>query len=135
MKKLFILILGLCLTSGYAQDLTGTWAIDKIIYTTETEEYILSPKGDNIFGTFINFTEISTFENYNAWPCGNDCFITTKGTYKSSQDNISIFVKTVEANDYCDIPNPIQNTSLGVFKISYLDGKIILKKLKQKTSR
>lgn len=135
MKQLFTILLTLFFCTMNAQDLTGTWAIDKIIYTTETEEYILSPKGDNIFGTFINFTEIGTFENYNAWPCGNDCFITTKGTYKLSQDNISIFVKTVEANEYCNIPNPIQNTSLGVFKISYLDGNIILKKLKQKTSR
>lgn len=134
MKKLFIMILSLYFITGYTQDLKDTWAIDKIIYTTETEEYILTPKGDNMYGTFINFTELGTFENYNAWPCGNDCFITTKGTYKLSHDTISIFVKTVEVNEYCDFPNPIQNTSLGIFKISYSDGNIILNKHKQKTS-
>lgn len=131
MKTLFSLLCLFFITTINAQDIRGIWVISPVIYDKETEEYILSPRKDMIWGNFVEFTELNTFASYNSWPCGNDCFISSKGRYKLSTNTISLFLVSLKYNEYCDDMNPLKNEELGIFTIIHEGDNIILKKVKK----
>ena len=54
------------------------------------------------WGCFVNFGE-DTFSGYYAAPCGNDCFVSTYGTYKFlSEKEIFVDVKTITRSGFCE---------------------------------
>lgn len=131
MKTLFSYFCLLFITTVNAQDIRGTWIISSVIQDKEAEEYILSPRTDMRWGNFIEFTDLNTFTSYNSWPCGNDCFITSKGRYNLSNNTVSLFLNSLEYNVYCKELKPLKDTDLGVFTITHKDDNIILKKVKK----
>jgi len=133
MKTLLSYFCLLFITTINAQDIRGTWKISSLIKDKEVEEYTLSPvKENDHWGFFISLTDINTFTSYSSWPCGNDCFITAKGTYNLSPSTISFFLIDVKFNkEYCSDMKPLENTNLGSFTIMHSGENIILKKVKK----
>lgn len=137
MKTLFSCLCLLFITTSNAQDIRGIWKSSSLIKDKEIEEYTLSPAEENDhWGLFIDFTDLNTFTSYSSWPCGNDCFITAKGTYNLSHNTISFFLIDVKFNkEYCGDMKPLKNTNLGTFTITHNGENIILKKVKKQSSK
>ena len=95
MKKIF-LALSLLPIICFAQDhVSEFWKIDfwrsnQVINAQSTEFYLTHPKNkekNTIYGDFIIFQKDGTFVSQYRADCGNDCFPSSKGTFKKIDDN------------------------------------------------
>ncbi|MCH2233228.1 MAG: hypothetical protein MK078_03160 [Crocinitomicaceae bacterium] len=80
------------------------WRISSHAFADENQEtYYLSVKEDEewAWGRFVNFSN-STFNGYYSAPFGNDCFVSTNGTYQFVEENtIFVNVKSITKNGFC----------------------------------
>ena len=70
----------------------------------EQESYTLSEIEDDdwIWGRFVSFNENSFSGDYSA-PCGNDCFVTTNGTYQFiKEQTIFVNVEYISRSGFCE---------------------------------
>ncbi|MCX8745160.1 hypothetical protein J3U68_07040 [Snodgrassella sp. B3882] len=128
--KNFFLALFLSPIICFAQDhVSEFWKIDKwrtnkVINAQSTEFYLTNPednKKNTIYGNFIIFQKDGTFASKYYARCGNDCFPSSRGTFKKIDDNhihlrINSFKQHGLTRGCPPIDDPTQR-DLGIFKI------------------
>lgn len=73
------------------------------------------------FGQFITFGEQDFVAN-NCTMCGNDVQILTTGNWRWVAENqIEVYVESIERNEYCSQPSEQPKSVLGVFELAWLD--------------
>lgn len=73
------------------------------------------------FGQYVHFGD-ETFEASNSTMCGNDVHIVTTGTWKWVAENqIEVFVESIQRNEYCHEPSEEPQKVIGTFEVSWLN--------------
>ena len=136
MKKIF-LALSLLPIICFAQDhVSEFWKIDfwrsnQVINAQSTEFYLTHPKnkekntiyGDLIIfrGNILIFNTDGTFASKYYAPCGNDCFPSSKGTFKKIDDNhIHLRINSFKQDGLksgCPTIDDHTQRDLGIFQI------------------
>ena len=129
MKKIF-LALSLLPIICFAQDhVSEFWKIDfwrsnQVINAQSTEFYLTHAEDkekNTLYGNSIIFQKDGTFVSQYRADCGNDCFPSSKGTFKKIDDNhIHLRINSFEQHGEIRICPPIDDHTqrdLGIFKI------------------
>ena len=105
LQRLMLFLLLFSAQGLKAQNIQGEWMISNLIIDSVTQEYRLKPLSKEKWGNFGNhlvLTDSSIFYSYYNAPCGNDCFISSRGKYILRDENhIQIIIDTVSYDGEC----------------------------------
>ncbi len=118
----------------YSQDIIGSWKINQVIAekTKNPQEYVLykidtSNKYYSTYGTKIVFNRNGTFHCSYSAPCGNDCFPSSSGTFKMTDDkHVSFYVKKFSQVGDCEHKDLKLNLNLGLYYLAINSANIKL---------
>ena len=129
MKKIFLALFLLPIIC-FAQDhVSEFWKIDfwrsnQVINAQSTEFYLTHPEDkekNTLYGNSIIFQKDGTFVSQYRADCGNDCFPSSKGTFKKIDDNhIHLRINSFEQHGLTSGCTQIVDHTqrdLGIFKI------------------
>ena len=131
---LFTLLL-ITLTSS-AQIFKGEWKINNLIIDSLVQDYVLDTLSSELYSNYGNHISFHGDERFNTWytaPCGNDCFISSTGTYVLIDSTHIQFViekvSFIKAECYGRISPYTFPLDIGLFYIYKENNQIHLKKV------
>lgn len=147
MKSIFILLCLGCLSFAYSQgrksgesekiQLIGRWKSDFNVFSDESKSTYKIEKVNFddpylLWGNFITFYSTTFSTNYSA-SCGNDCFTTVTGSYKSAGLNrILVYVESINRSGFCADESLSPNKSFGYYILVKTENGFLIKKENQK---
>ncbi|MDR1877845.1 MAG: hypothetical protein LBQ84_09505 [Flavobacteriaceae bacterium] len=128
MKKIILIsLISNFVLAQTKHDLEGLWIIDEIIGLYTVDEYNLSKVSEQdaskgwVYGKSITFSD-GTFNSHYSAECGNDCFPSSKGTFKMvNNTHIQLKLKLVEIRGGCPHSRDSNHRDLGIFLIKKLE--------------
>ncbi len=132
-----ILFVFLCIVPNLnAQNFKGEWKINNLIIDSLAQDYVLDTLSSELYSNYGNHILFHADGRFNTWytaPCGNDCFISSTGTY-TLIDSIHIQfiidkVSFIKAECYGRISPYVFPLDIGLFSIYKEKNKIHFKKV------
>ncbi len=108
MKIKFLLITALLTlsksVSAQSHNLVGEWSTNAVIGYENLNEYKLYKQDSEfyVYGNRLKLNDDLTYESYYTAPCGNDCFPSTYGKYKITEnEELHFQVDSLVVRGFC----------------------------------